>query len=161
MNESIKNILRTQRILYSAQAGMLLIFALIVYYLISTGQLGPPDYSIAVLLQTIILVLVPASLGAGYFIFKSMLSKIDRKMPMMDKLRKYLTLVIVRSAFLELPGLFCCVAALITVDYLFLAGVPIILFVFLFLRPTVQAISEDLNLSANEKKQLESQWLSK
>lgn len=155
MEANIKNMVRTQQIIYMAQATVLFLFGAVVYYLVTSGSLGKPDYTNAVVFQTIIVVLVPVSIAAGYFIFKYMAQRIDRKMPLAEKLKKHLSLIIIRNALLEVPGLFCCVAAFLTVDILFLAGVPVILLVFLVLRPTPDTMAVDLQLNANEKKQLE------
>jgi hypothetical protein len=155
MDPTIKNTLRTQQIIYGAQATVLFVFGAVVYYLITSGTLGKADYSMALTFQTIILVLVPASIAAGYFLFKSMVARVDKKLSLHEKLKKHFSLVIVRNALLEVPGLFCCVAAFLTVDTLFLAGVPVILFVFLLLRPTTHSMALDLNLNPSEARQLE------
>lgn len=155
MELPIKKMLQNQRLIYWASPGMLFVFGMVVYYLINNGSLGKADYSLAVLFQMIILVLVPASFAAAYFIFKMAVQKIDKKQPLRQKLNRYFTLVIVRSAILEAPGLFCCVAAFLTHEVLFLAAVPIILFVFNILRPTPATIAEELGLSPSEKKEVD------
>lgn len=155
MDANIKKMVQTQQVIYLAQATVLFLFGAVVYYLITSGSLGKPDYTNAVIFQTIIVVLVPVSIAAGYFIFRYMAARIDKKATLPDKLKKHLSLVIIRNALLEVPGLFCCVAAFLTVDILFLAGVPVILLVFLLLRPTPDTMAVDLQLNAQEKKQLE------
>lgn len=156
MKSDLQKLIQTQSIIYGAQMMMLTLFGGVVYYLIKSGSLGNADYSLAITFQTILMFLIPLSLAAAYFVFKSLVSKIDPTLKLEQKLRKYFALVLVRSALLELPGMFCCVAALITVDELFLVGVPAILLVFALTRPSVTNLSADLQLKPAETRQLES-----
>jgi hypothetical protein len=156
MKSDLQKLIQTQGIVYGAQMTMLGLFGGVVYYLIKSGSLGEANYDLALTFQTIILIVIPLSLGVAYFAFKSMVSKIGSGLTLEQKLRKYFTLVLIRSAVLELPGMFCCVAALVTVDELFLAGVPAILLVFALTRPSLANITVDLQLKPAETKQLES-----
>jgi hypothetical protein len=48
------------------------------------------------------------------------------------------------------------VATILTREMLFLAAAPVILFIFLLLRPNVDSMASDMNLSASERAQIES-----
>lgn len=68
---------------------------------------------------------------------------------------RYLSAVIIRSACLELPGLFAGVVAFITGETYLLMLVPLLLILFYMYRPTTHSIAEELNLTQEEKSQLE------
>jgi hypothetical protein len=144
------------RMVYYAMSAPIILFSAVAYFLIETDALGGPDYSLAPLLQTIAIILVPLCIGAGYFFFKTGVGRVDKKMPLSEKLRKYFALLIVRSAIFEGGFLFCFVATILTREILFLAASPVILFIFLLLRPNADTITSDLNLSASERSQIES-----
>jgi hypothetical protein len=144
------------RMIYYAMASPIIVLSAIVYFLIETGGLGTPDYSLAPLLQTIAVILVPLCIGAGYFFFKSSVGRIETRLPLTEKLKKYFVLLIVRSAIFEGAFLFCFVATILTREILFLAAAPVILFIFLLLRPNSDSMAADMNLSASERAQIES-----
>lgn len=125
-----------------------------IAFAIYNGAFGEPDYSQALVLQQVAMFLVPGGMAAGYFIFKIQLKAIAKDLPLDQKLNRYLAAVVIRGALFELPFLFCCVAALITAELLFLYIAPVIFFVFLLLRPTVEGITADLDLTHAERSKL-------
>jgi hypothetical protein len=153
--QKIKSQLASMRLIYYAIAAPIVALSGVIYFLVSTGSLGPPDYSIASELQTAAMIIVPLTLGAGYFVFRSSLGKIDARLPLSEKLQKYFVLLIIRSAFFETGFLFCFVATFLTRELLFLSVAPLILFIFLLLIPNADSISSDLSLPPQEKSQLE------
>lgn len=142
------------RTIYWALALGQIMVGVVSYVLISTGTLGPPDYTLALLFQEVALILVPVLMAAGYFIFRFQLSKIDMKLSLDEKLKKYFSLVIVRGALFEAAFLYCCVAALTTRVMLFLWMAPVVFIVFLMVRPSVPAITNDLQLSPDESNKI-------
>ena len=153
------NPIRTQvasmRMVYYAMSAPIIVFSAVLYFLVETGALGQPDYSLAPLLQTIAMIAVPLSLAAGYFVFKSGLRKISTTLPLADRLRKYFVLLMIRAAIFEAGFLICFVAVVLTRELLFLTAAPVILFIFLLLRPNAESIALDLNLTGTEKSQVE------
>jgi hypothetical protein len=142
---------------YWAMAVGQLILGVVSYVLISTGTLGTPDYSLAMTFQKIALIFIPLMMAAGYFLFKYQLSRVDLKIPLEDKLKRYFTLILVRGALFELAFFYCCVAALTTRVSLFLWIAPVVFFIFLLLRPTPEGITVDLQLSQNDSRKLAQQ----
>jgi len=140
------------RLIYYAMMAPIIVFSGIVYFLVTTGALGEPDYSIAVLLQQIAMITVPVCLAAGYFVFKSGLQKIEGKLPLDQKLQKYFVLILIRASIFEAAFFFCVVATILTRELLFLTAAPIVLFLFLLLRPNGTSISADLSLPPEESK---------
>jgi hypothetical protein len=131
-------------------------FGLIVLYLNYTGSLvTEADPDLALLLRYVLFALLPIGIGMGYFIFKQTLAPINASMTLKEKLFKYQTALLIRSACFELPGLMGSVAALITGDNSFLLFTAIVVVLFLLVRPTLYTLTSDLNLSASERSILE------
>ncbi|MBA4057310.1 MAG: hypothetical protein C0490_21530, partial [Marivirga sp.] len=63
--------------------------------------------------------------------------------------------ILIRSAILEFPGLFASVICILTGSLLPMMGVAVILIIFFLLRPSIRGITQDLNLSNQEKATLE------
>ncbi|MBX2941552.1 MAG: hypothetical protein KF860_04330 [Cyclobacteriaceae bacterium] len=150
-----KEYFRTLNIIYFTQLGAMIVLAIIAYYLIQQGRLGPENNTLAVSFQKIIMVVIPLSFATGYILFKIFLRGISPTAPLTHKMKKYFSANLIRSAFLEIPGLFISVAALITANLLFLVIVPPILILFILFRPTRSVIAQELNLSMAERAKLE------
>jgi hypothetical protein len=143
--------LRTMKLVYWAMALVQVVFGVGVYAIISVGMMDKPDYELALVLQGILLPAVPIAMAAGYFLFRYQLSKVDRKLSVAEKVKKYFALVLIRAAFLEMAFFFCGVSALITGVQLFLWIAPVVFFVFLLLRPTPEGMVADLELSPADR----------
>lgn len=152
----VKTNLKSMTMVYWAMSIGQLIFGVVSYVLVSTGTLGAPDYSVAMTFQKIALVFIPAMMAIGYFLFRYQLSRLDPKLSLEDKLKRYFSFILVRAAFLELGFFYCCVAALVTKVQLFLWIAPVVFFVFLLLRPTPEGIANDLQLSPGDSNKLRS-----
>lgn len=150
-----KEYFRTLSLIYYGQLSAMILLALVAYYLIQQGDAGAENNDLAISFQKIIMIVIPISLGAGYILFRILLRGIKPEMPLIYKMKKYFSANLIRSAFLEIPGLFVSVAAIITSHFLFLLIVPLILILFLLFRPTRSVIAQELGLSAGEHAQLE------
>lgn len=150
-----KEYFRTLNIIYFAQIGAMTLLAVVSYFLIQQGSLGPENNDLALSFQKIIMVVIPLSLAAGYLLFRVFLRGIQPELPLIHKMKRYFSANLIRSAFLEIPGLFVSVAALITAQVLFLVIVPLILMLFILFRPTKSVIAQELNLSVAERAKLE------
>lgn len=150
-----KEYFRTLNIIYFGQLGAMILFALVTFYLIQLGKMGPENNELAITFQKIIMVVIPFSLAGGYVLFRMLMRTVRPEMPLIYKMKKYSSANLIRSAFLEIPGLFVSVAALITANILFLVIVPLILVLFILFRPTRSVIAQELNLSMAERAKLE------
>lgn len=150
-----KEYFRTLNIIYFAQLGAMTLFAVVAYFLIEQGNLGSENNPLALTMQKIIMVVIPLSMAAGYFLFRIFIKGIRPDAPLIHKMKRYFTANLIRSAFLEIPGLFVSVAALITAHLLFLVIVPMILVLFILFRPTQSVIAQELNLSVAERAKLQ------
>ncbi|HRE65873.1 MAG TPA: hypothetical protein PLM56_09465 [Cyclobacteriaceae bacterium] len=131
-------------------------FATFVYVWISTGQkITPVDAEFESLLRIITIATVPAGMGISYVAFKTVIKGIPPEMPLATKLHRYQSAVIVRGAGFEIPGTFAAVASFITGNVSFLLFTAVIVVLFLLFRPTIAAITNDLQLTATERSNLE------
>lgn len=149
-----KEYFRNLNLIYFAQLIAITALAAIAYFLIDQGNLGPAYNDLALSFQKAIMVLIPLSLVTGYILFRVFLRGVRPEMPLVYKMKRYFTANLIRSAFLEIPGLFVSVAAMITAHNLFLVIVPLILILFILFRPTKSVIGQELNLSMEERAKL-------
>lgn len=150
-----KEYFRTLNLIYLAQLSAITILAAVSFYLIDQGTVGKENNQLAIAFQKIIMIIVPLSLASGYILFRYFIRNIPAQSPLPYKMKKYFTANLIRSAFLEIPGLFVSIAALITAHQLFLVIVPLILLIFILFRPTKSVISQELNLNPAERALLE------
>ncbi|HPI79291.1 MAG: hypothetical protein M9954_08700 [Cyclobacteriaceae bacterium] len=146
---------RTLNIIYMGQLSALVLFAALAYYLIRSGKMGPENNELAITLEKVLMVVIPVSLAAGYILFRVLLRSVQPGLPLVHKMKRYSSANLIRSAFLEVPGLFASVAALVTAHVLFLTIVPLILVLFILFRPTRSVIAQELGLSVAERAKLE------
>lgn len=119
------------------------------------GEDGPENNELAITLEKVLMVVIPVSLAAGYILFRVLLRSVQPGLPLVHKMKRYSSANLIRSAFLEVPGLFASVAALVTAHVLFLTIVPLILVLFILFRPTRSVIAQELGLSVAERAKLE------
>ncbi len=151
-----KSTLTAMNMIYFSLVSIMTFFGLIVLLLNYTGGISTGmDKDFALMLRYILFALLPGGMAAGYFIFKQSLASVNQNLSLKEKLMKYQTALLIRSACLELPGLFGAVAALITGGNSFLLFTAIIIVLFFLFRPTVYSITNDLSLSQGERTALE------
>jgi len=158
MNQPItsKGLLTALNVIYFSLVFVMTFFGLIVLYLNYSGTKEiVADEDFAQVLQYVLLVLTPAGIGAGYLVFKQQLAAIQTNATLRGKLNRYQTAILIRSACLELPGLFGAVAAMITGVNYFLLFTTVIIVIFVLVRPTPFTITNDLGLSQVERSILE------
>jgi hypothetical protein len=154
VDQNLAGQMRTMKVVYWAMAMVQVFFGVAVYVIISMGMMGKPDYDLALTLQKTLLIFVPTAMAIGYFLFRYQLSKVDRKLPLGEKVKKYFALVLIRAALFEAAFFFCGVAALITGVQLFLWIAPVVFFVFLLLRPSPDGVATDLELTPADRNKL-------
>ena len=151
-----KSLLTSINIIYFSLVGVTTSFGLVVLFLNFSGGIATEvDADFALLLRYVLLVMLPVGLGIGYFLFKQLTASISNTISLKEKLFKYQSALLIRSACFELPGLLGCVTALIANDNTFLLFTGIVIAIFFLFRPTVFSITTDLNLSQNERSVLE------
>jgi hypothetical protein len=151
-----KSVLTGLNIIYFSLVFIMTSFGLVVLYLnYSGGIVAEVDAEFAAMLRYILIALLPASFGAGYFLFKKLTSTVDSSLSLKEKLFKYQNALLIRSACFEFVGMLGCVFAMIAADSSFLLFTGIIIAMFFLFRPTVYSITTDLNLSQSDRLILE------
>ena len=151
-----KGLLTTLSLIYFSLVFVMTFFGLFVFYLNYSGtNEAVADEGFAQTLQYALIVLTPGGVAAGYFIFKQQLSTFPATATLREKLNRYQTAILIRSACLEVPGLFGAVAGMITGVNSFLLFTAAIIVLFVLLRPTAFTITNDLGLSQADRNILE------
>jgi hypothetical protein len=88
---------------------------------------------------------------AGYGIFKKQLAALGNKSSLGEKIIGYQSALIIRYALLEGPSLLAVWAYLLNNNLFYLAVASLLIIYFIFLRPTMEKIENDLGLNFNEK----------
>jgi hypothetical protein len=149
-----KQYFKTLTIVYWAQAFSLLLFSFVIYFLILGGDRSTAPSSEAGWSFALPLVLLIA-LASSYFLFRYMVKAIDPKLRLQEKMPKYASAILIRSALVELPGLFAAIVAYMTFEVYYLGGSLMMVFVFFVLRPSKKTVAEDLQLSQKERAAIE------
>jgi hypothetical protein len=141
--------------LYFAQVFTMLVFAAVVFGLVYSGKIIPgTEQSQVQMLTYVLIAVVVIGFAASHFLYNFQLSKLDANIDLRKKLPKYIGVLLIRSACMELPALLASVIFFLTGNY-YLLFIPLFTaIVFILLRPTVTSVSEDLKLSDKERKRL-------
>lgn len=154
MNPTSKSTLSALNLIYYSLIMMMTLLGAVVVFLNASEGITP-NGELTQTLRYALIGLLPLGLGAGYFIFKQFIKSVNPSLSLHEKLMKYQTAVIIRSACFEMPGLVGAVAALITGDNSFLLFTAMVIVFFFILRPSVYTITSDLNLTQVERAILE------
>lgn len=107
--------------------------------------------------QFLIIALILAIMGffVGNLIYKQVVNVAAKKETFVEKMMAYQSALIIRYALLEGASLFCIVSYFLTSNFIFLLISGAIIVYFIILRPKVDTIAEELNLTYEEKAELE------
>lgn len=147
----LESTLRRMTLVYLAQVAVMMTFGLVALYVRSVQ---PIDNELANLLQYILAGLLIGALVSIQFVPPLLIGRINRQLDLIDKISKYFPIVLVRSAILEIPGLFAGLATLLTGRSYFMVVVVLLMAAFYFYRPSGERIAEELSLDFNEREQL-------
>ncbi len=160
LNLDPKSILRSTTIIYFALlAGQLMFVA--VTFLVNTNAI---HLDLANSAKYNLFYFVPAfaicCAFAGIFIFKKLTSDYvqkaaDGNYSLAEKLRLFQSAIIVRSALFEGAALFAIVNFLLTGNLFFIIIAVCLMVIYLSLRPTVAVVADTLQLSYEEKLEIE------
>jgi hypothetical protein len=147
-----KQFFTTLNLTYYMQAFTVLAFGVVVAFLITRNDTPPGDNNTWVTIVSLGLI---SGLGMAYFIFRFLLKKIDKSLPLQQKMPRYARALLTRSFLIELPGLLASISAYIAGNLHFLAVSLLIFVIFMILRPSRTSIAADLNLSPKERAMLD------
>ena len=133
----------------------MIVFAAVVFALVYSGRVVPgAEQSQMQTLTYVLIGVVVIGFSASHYLYNFQLSKLDPNLDLRKKLPKYIGILLIRSACMELPSLLACIVFFLTGNY-YLLFIPIFTaIVFVLLRPTPTSVAEDLKLSDKERKHL-------
>jgi hypothetical protein len=141
--------------IYFAQVGVMLIFSGVLFAIAYSGSMViEQDAAFAQTLTYALTTTVIAGFTAAHFLYHFQLSKVDASLPLQKKMPKFIGIVLIRSACMELPALLASIAYFLTGNVYLLAIPVLTAVVFFLLRPTPDSIAEDLKLTAEEHRLL-------
>lgn len=143
--------LKQLNILFFAQAGVLLVFTIIIYGLVTLGKIGPSsDPDLTDLLTYILMAVIVICFSSAHFAYQVIINKIDHTLPLTKKMPRYLGPLLIRSAMLEIPGLLAAIVFFLSGN-IYLLLIPLfVAIVFFLLRPTADGIAQDMRLSPED-----------
>jgi hypothetical protein len=150
-----KQYFQTVTLVYWIQAFSLLLFSSVIYFLIVSGSKSSAPATNAAGWSFALPVVLLIALASSYFLFRYMVKGISPKLRLQEKMPKYASAILIRSALIQLPGLFAALVAFMTFEVYYLGGSLMMVLVFLVLRPSKQTAAEDLQLSQKERTQLD------
>lgn len=148
-----QNTLSSLQIIFFALLLGQVMFLAVAFFLVQQGamEINPEDNAdIGNILKIIVPTLALGGLLGGNVIFRNFMKTAREKSALHEKMGIYRTAFIIKSALLEAPVLLSIVAYLLSADIIFPVIAVILIALFVLMRPTTSAVSNDLNLSAEE-----------
>ncbi|WP_184550430.1 hypothetical protein [Mucilaginibacter sp. FT3.2] len=157
---SEKTIFNTTKIIHLALLAGQLLFAVMAFVVNKNAislNLKNTNNDVFFLLVPIFAI---SCIALGIFIFKKQLSDTQQNTSafdksLSDKIKRYQAAFIVRAALTEGPSLFGIVVFLLTGNLFYLIISGCIIVYFLTLRPTIDGVADALQLSYDEKQELQ------
>jgi hypothetical protein len=126
----------------------------VIFGIVAYAQSGKIYFGIhnmdSVFIYIVPLVAIGGFMG-GYLTFKKQLADIRNKKSLGEKVMAYQTALIIRYALLEGPSLLAIVTYMEDGNLFFLAIAGLLMLYFLFLRPTMEKVENDLDLNFTER----------
>lgn len=150
-----KQYFRNAKLIHGALVGGVVLFALIVTYLMSNDDVFYGYDKNSNIFYIVVGVLGLWSLFGGEFLFKMQIKKAKRQPALAQKMMLYQGANIVKYAMIEGVTLFAIVAALLTLSvwFLYITGVLVLVLASYF--PSVDKAIKELDLTGDEKKQVQ------
>jgi hypothetical protein len=126
------------------------IFALVVWYLVSSGQVAAENSQLNDVFRLLVPLVIVGGLIGSRYMARARLRAIAVQSSLKDKLAAYRTLFVIKLAMLEAPALLAIVACLITGHDLYLALAGLVILIFFISRPTKYKVGSDLKLTREE-----------
>ena len=146
-NLNARSVLRSIRLIYfSLILGVLSFLA--VTFLISGNLIFTFDKSDPIIFANLILFLVAVPIG--FLVAQTIWSRIDKNLPVKDKLLKYQIGFLIRMATCEGVGLFSIVGFLLSNNLIYLVLTGIILLIIFYYYPSLEKIELQIDLNQSE-----------
>jgi hypothetical protein len=147
--QSIKNQLKITNVIYITLAIGLILFFMIVMYLmenqsITTVQKLDSFFTIVIPLFGLLMMYL------SRFLFNKMIAKLSVDADLSQKIVQYRTAKIISWALIEGASFLALVAALLTLNYLYIAVLIFLFGYFLLSRPSKESFIKDLHLTSEQ-----------
>lgn len=146
-------LVRTINIIHMALLAGPAMFALVTF---SISELTTVKFDQGDPFLFIVPLMAVAAFFVSNFLFKTLLKKAINAADLRGKLSNYQIAIIVRMALIESVMLFGIVTYNLTGNFLFLLITMVLIVYGVVIRPTIEGIADDLQLSYDEKMQLKS-----
>ncbi|WP_299365619.1 hypothetical protein [Winogradskyella sp.] len=147
-----KSIIKTMTTLHYAYSFAVLVFGTIALYITDNATMNLNDTND--IFFYLVPILAVGGVMASHFLFNSLLKTVHAKSTLKEKLTSYQSARIIRLALIEGPAILGIVIFITTSNLFYLIISAILLVYMIFLRPTLQIIKQDLNLTVDQNKEL-------
>jgi hypothetical protein len=145
---------KTFRFISLAIAGGLFTFSAIVFFLLSKQIITPGQTGSMEIFKTMVPVAIVLGIGASYMIGNKLLLKAQQQKGFGLKMAKYQSLLIIKLALLEAPGLLAVIAALLTGEIQFLFIALALVIVMIIGIPSREKLAFQLKMTPSETDKL-------
>ena len=144
------------RILHWAMGfGIILLFGVAIF-LYKEGELPLlEDQGLEQILNVLVIAFIGSIIPAAFFLFNSMISRLDKKLHLTQKLEAYQKFYIIRLAMIDAAALACTMVLLLTLSIVPMMAWAITVLIFGMLFPSKKEIKKVLDLDEGEKLKLE------
>lgn len=146
-----KEYFKALKIVHFALLAGMVVFALISVFLNLTGTFSNENEFFKEFFIYIIPLFVLVGIVVSNVMFKKGLKQAKDKNNLLEKMNFYRSALITRYAPLEGSAMFAIIAYLLSGDLIILGLAIIVIFIFLFIRPTAEKAGNDLELDYTEK----------
>lgn len=146
-----RSVLRSIKVVYFSLILGLLSF-LAVTFLISNDLKFTLDKNDPILLANLVLFLLATPVG--FWMSQAMWKRIEKDLPLKDKLLKYQSGFLIRMATCEGVGLFSIVGLLLSDNLIYLVFTATILLILYFYFPAIEKLEIDIDLNQTELDEL-------
>lgn len=152
--KSAKEVFKSTQILYLALLMGQMLFAGVVYFLLTPDNLNEVTTAPSSIFQNILPFVMVSSIGLAFYLYKIRLQQVPSMQDLSEKITHHRTTNIIRWAFIEGANFFALVVAMLEGTPFYLIYFGLGLLVFVFMRPTVNGFAKDYNLTLDEQRML-------
>jgi hypothetical protein len=132
-----------------------ILFAVVVYFLLASGQRSAGDEQMNETFQLIVPFLIIGGVTGGMLLARNRLESIRAKKDLKEKMIDYRSTLMLKYALWEAPSLVSIIGYLMTGNLFYLGLSAVVIGLFLLNRPTRDRAATELELSPSERAAIE------
>lgn len=132
-----------------------ILFAVVVYFLLASGQRSPDAEGSDEMFQMIVPFLIIGGVTGGMLLARNRLEAIREKKDLKEKMTDYRSTLMLKYALWEAPSLISIIGYLMTGNLFYLGLSAVVIGLFLLNRPTRDRAATELELSPSERAAIE------